>query len=124
MERRTDYYVGETAEGIAAFAADWAAVEARLRKILPLMDTNGKVVKPDTWVVNVDFSNAADALKGAPDDTGMVARFLNEVKKKGPRMTVHDLLCRPVGELTRWRKMGNRITLLPNALILHLKELK
>ena len=113
------YIVNDTPEAQAAFAAEWPPIEERLRKIMPLVDLTGRTVQEDTWVVNVDFSKVAEAYTGAPDTTGMVERFINEVKKKAPKMAVSDLLRRPAGELTRWRKMGNKVTLLPNALVLH-----
>jgi hypothetical protein len=124
MNKKIEYYMSDSPESKAAFALEWPPVEARLRKILPLLDLNGKPVQADTWVVNVDFSKVAQALNDAPDTTGMVERFLNEVRKKAPRMMVQDLLRRPAAEITRWRKMGNKVTLLPNALILHMNELK
>lgn len=124
MNQKIEYIMGETAEAKSAFTLEWAPVEERLRKILPLLDVNGKPVTQDTWVAHVDFAKVANALTGAADTTGLVTRFLNEVSKKAPKMTVKDLLRRPAAELMRWRKMGNRITLLPNALVLHLNEQK
>ena len=123
MSEKIEFKMPESAEGKAAFAAEWPEVEARLQKILPLLDVNGETVNGDTWVVNVDFSKVADALNGKPDITGLATRFLAEVRKKNGRMVVSDLLRRPAAELLRWRKMGNRIALLPNALVLHMNSL-
>lgn len=123
MSESRKYKIGETEEAKAAFAEEWAPVEERLRKILPLLDVNGKPVREDTWVVNVDFSAVADALTGEADKNEMARRFVAEVRKKNPRMAVSDLLRRPSAELMRWRKMGNRVALMPNALVLHLNSL-
>lgn len=119
-EKKYEYFIPESEGGRAAFETEWAPVEARLKKLLPLKDVSGNPVTENNLVVDVDFSGVADALNGAKDETGLVKRFTAEVEKKGGwEMTVGELLKRPSGELTRWRKMGNRLTLLPNALVLH-----
>ena len=120
---KPSYFIPESFGGSAAFEAEWQPVEERLRQILPLTDITGAVVGYETLVAHIDFSKVADCLRGEPDKTDLVARFLAEVEKKSPRnrdMTVKDLLARPTAELTRWRRMGNRLTLLPNALVLHI----
>lgn len=124
MSEKIEYKMPETAEGQAAFLAEWKPVEERLLQLLPLLDVNGRVVRADTWVVNVDFSKVVEALNAAPDKTGMADRFINEVRKKNGKMAVSDLLRCPAAELMRWRKMGNRVALLPNALVLHMNSLE
>jgi hypothetical protein len=116
------YFIPEGEGAKAAFDTEWAAVEARLKKILPLKDANGAVVDKGTKVLSIDFSKAADALYDAPDNAGLVARFFEVVTRKDSNMTVEQLLSRPSGEVTRWRRMGNRISLLQNALVLHMNS--
>jgi hypothetical protein len=117
------YFVPESDGGRAAFEAEWPEVEARIKEILPLTDDSGKVVNYNTLVTDIDFSGVADCLLGAPDKTDLVQRFFDMVEKKNGAMTVQDLLQRPAAELTRWRKMGNRLTLLPNAVVLHVNSI-
>ena len=124
MKKKLEYIMPDSPSGKAAFLANWPEVEARIKKILPLYDASGGTVTPDSLVLDVDFTGVADALKNAPDETGMIERFFAEVEKKSPDgpMTVGELLTRPAGELTRWRKMGNNLILLPNALVVHLNN--
>lgn len=122
---KLEYFIPESFGGTAAFEAEWQPVAERLKEVLPLTDITGEVVGYDTVVVNIDFSKVADCLRGEPDQTDLVGRFMAEVERKSPRnrdMTVKDLLSRPSAELTRWRRMGNRLTLLPNSLVLHLNS--
>jgi hypothetical protein len=111
-----EYFISEN--GKAAFDAEWPQIEGDLESILPLVDNEGEPVEYGTLVVDVDFSEVAEVIPDAPED--MAERFIAEVKKKNAKMTVKELLERPAAELTRWRKMGNRVTLFPNALALHM----
>ncbi len=118
---KQDYFVPENMTR-AEFDAEWKPIEARLKKILPLRDENGEAVEAHTQLLCIDLSAAADCLTGEADKTGLVERFFDAVEKKGGTMTVEQLLARPAAELSRWRKMGNRVVLLPNALVLHVNE--
>ena len=117
-----EYFIPESAGSYEAFDAEWLPVEARLKKILPLKDVNGQMVSLQTKLLSIDFSKVAEALTDAPDTAGLTTRFFAAVQKKNDAMTVEQLLSRPNAELTRWRKMGNRIVLLPNALVLHVNS--
>ena len=118
---KQDYFIPESTPR-AAFDAEWLPVEARLKKILPLLDMNGAKVELHTQISCIDFSLVANCLTGEPDKTSLAERFTTTAEKKDASMTVEDLLARPSGELTRWRKMGNRVVLIPNALVLHINQ--
>jgi hypothetical protein len=120
-KQKHSYFIPESETAQANFKTEWEQVETDLSSIMPLMDNEGEIVGYETLVTDIDFSEIAEVLPDAPED--MLERFMAEVKKKNPKMTAKDLLARPAAELTRWRKMGNRITLFPNALVLHMNLL-
>jgi hypothetical protein len=118
-KQKHEYFISENGKDI--FKTEWEQIEADLTSIMPLKDIEGEIVGYETLVTDIDFSEVAEVLPDAPED--MLQRFIAEVKKKNPKMTAKDLLARPAAELTRWRKMGNRLTLFPNALVLHMNLL-
>lgn len=117
-----EYFKPDSAEAKAAFDAQWPPIEARLKKLLPLTDDEGKPVQLHTQIICIDFSKVADAHTGQQDTAGLTERFMAMVEKKDGAMTVEKLLARDAAELTRWRKMGNSVTLFPNALVLHMNS--
>jgi hypothetical protein len=118
---KQDYFIPDSMTR-AEFDVQWLPVEARLKKILPLKTESGAAVDENSEVLGIDLFPVADCLTGLPDETGLIERFYKMVEKKNPEMTVGELLARPAGEITRWRKMGNRIVLIPNALVLHMNS--
>lgn len=112
-----DYFIPESMTR-EEFEAEWKPVAARLKKIFPLKDQSGKEIGLHTQIAFIDFAPVADCLTGEKDKTGLAERFIAAAEKKDAYMTVESLLKRPAGEVTRWRKMGNRIALIPNALVL------
>lgn len=112
-----DYFIPESMTR-EEFEAEWKPVAERLKKIFPLRDLSGAPVQMHTQIESIDFAPVADCLTGSADKTGLAKRFVEMAEKKDNFMSVESLLGRPSGEVTRWRKMGNRIALMPNALVL------